>query len=564
MSLKPIILQQFCFVYKLIIQHDSISFLEENIGEFIRKKRSSQEELINLINEIAKEYINNNENNSFVELEKLKTVYHNLTCLENIENVKTVLIDNDLMIDDMDPNEFLRVVNAFDMPSWNYSNEKKGFIRKLDPLKKINPSKGCINIERFDLVYQRLKRWPGYLKQATGFNKIDNKLPTIKDLRGRTGQMFNIFGMLTLSKEGIYCIEDKDDILKLDLSECVFDGIHAEGNFVIVKGQYCNGQILKVINMENPPLECVDDTRREFGRIDFLGVPTSREDREDEMIKKCEATWKHLFFAIISDVWLDKPETLKNLRKMLRGYQRVKMFPFVFVFIGNFLSEPFLYSDECSMKYRAAFDKLGALIAEFPSIAKSSHFIFVPGNNDFNFNGILPQRQISDLYTARLKRKLPNAVFASNPCRIKYCSQELVVFREDIIHKFKRYSVEPSKLQNDQDCLEKKVIKNLLQQSHLNPLSSSLNSIAWDYDHTLRLYPVPDVLILADKYQNYSFDIPIASNFIEDSLNNNNNNDNNKCHCLNPSGFSSSGYKWMVYYPALKKSELCELPTRGL
>ncbi|CAG8450848.1 6742_t:CDS:10 [Diversispora eburnea] len=515
MSLKPIILQQFCFVYKLIIQHDSISFLEENISEFVRKKRSSQEELINLISDIAKEYINNNEHNSFVELEKLKTVYHNLSCLENIENVKTVLVNNDLTIDDMDPNEFLRVVNAFDMPNWNYSNEKKG---KLNPLKKINPSKGCINIERFDLVYQRLKRWPGYLKQTTSFNKIDNKLPTIKDLRGRTGQMFNIFGMLTLSKEGIYCLEDKDDILKLDLSECV-------SNFVIVKGQYCDGQIFKVVNMENPPLECADDTRREFGRIDFLGVSASREDREDEMIKKCEISWKHLFFAIISDVWLDKPETLKNLRKMLRGYQRVKIFPFVFIFIGNFLSESFLYSDECSVKYRAAFDKLGALIAEFPSIAKSSHFIFVPGNNDFNFNGILPQRQISDLYTARLRRKLPNSVFASNPCRIKYCSQELVVFREDIIYKFKRYSVEPSKLQNDQDSLEKKVIKNLLQQSHLNPLSSSLNSIAWDYDHTLRLYPVPDVLILADKYQNYS-------------------------------GFSSSGYKWMVYYPALKKSEL--------
>lgn len=62
------------------------------------------------------------ENNSFVELEKLKVIYHNLSRIENVT-------ENDLTIDDMDPNEFLRVVDAYDMPCWNYSNEKKGFIR---------------------------------------------------------------------------------------------------------------------------------------------------------------------------------------------------------------------------------------------------------------------------------------------------------------------------------------------------------------------------------------------------------------------------------------------------
>lgn len=60
MSLKQIILQQFCYVYNLIIQHDSMKFLEESISEFVRDNRSTQEELIALINEIAKEYINNN------------------------------------------------------------------------------------------------------------------------------------------------------------------------------------------------------------------------------------------------------------------------------------------------------------------------------------------------------------------------------------------------------------------------------------------------------------------------------------------------------------------------
>lgn len=38
-------------------------------------------------------------------------------------------------------------------------------------------------------------------------------------------------------------------------------------------------------------------------------------------------------------------------------------------------------------------------------------------------------------------KKVPNAIFTSNPCRIQYCSQEIVVFREDIISKMCRNSI---------------------------------------------------------------------------------------------------------------------------
>ncbi|CAG8499526.1 9692_t:CDS:2 [Acaulospora colombiana] len=68
-------------------------------------------------------------------------------------------------------------------------------------------------------------------------------------------------------------------------------------------GQYCDGQTFKVLKMENPPLECAEDTREELGRIDFLGVSIPLED---EMIKKYEIKWDHLFFAVLSDVWLDE------------------------------------------------------------------------------------------------------------------------------------------------------------------------------------------------------------------------------------------------------------------
>ncbi|CAG8504073.1 4931_t:CDS:2, partial [Scutellospora calospora] len=65
------------------------------------------------------------------------------------------------------------------------------------------------NTGRFDLINQRLKRKSGYLIRFTGFDKFENKLSSLKDLRGREGDEFTIFGLLTCS-EGKYQLEDRD------------------------------------------------------------------------------------------------------------------------------------------------------------------------------------------------------------------------------------------------------------------------------------------------------------------------------------------------------------------
>ena len=43
--------------------------------------------------------------------------------------------------------------------------------------------------------------------------------------------------------------------------------------------------------------------------------------------------------------------------------------------------------------------------------------------------------------TEDLQRKVPSAQFVSNPCRIQYCTQEIVVFREDVMTKMCRNSI---------------------------------------------------------------------------------------------------------------------------
>ncbi|KAJ1935332.1 DNA-directed DNA polymerase epsilon, subunit B [Linderina pennispora] len=57
----------------------------------------------------------------------------------------------------------------------------------------------------------------------------------------------------------------------------------------------------------------------------------------------------------------------------------------------------------------------------------------------------------------------------------------------------------------------------------------------------MRVYPIPDVLVLADKFDSYSINY-------ED------------CHCVNPGPFSSGDFAFFVYYPASGKSQYSQIP----
>lgn len=58
-------------------------------------------------------------------------------------------------------------------------------------------------------------------------------------------------------------------------------------------------------------------------------------------------------------------------------------------------------------------------------------------------------------------------------------------------------------------------VKTILSQGHLTPLPLYVCPVYWAYDHTLRVYPVPDVIIFADKYDPFNIS-------------------NTDCLCINP------------------------------
>uniref|UniRef100_F6WBW9 DNA polymerase II subunit 2 n=2 Tax=Ciona intestinalis TaxID=7719 RepID=F6WBW9_CIOIN len=153
--------------------------------------------------------------------------------------------------------------------------------------------------------------------------------------------------------------------------------------------------------------------------------------------------------------------------------------------------------------------------------------VFVPSPEDYGLGQILPRPAIPDVATDEFCAKVPNAIFASNPCRIQYCTQEMIIYRDDIVKKMCKNSIRgPTTDINEQ------FVKSVLSQGHLSPLPIHINPVYWSHDHALSLYPVPDVIVFSDRHTE-PFDITQID-----------------CKCLNPGSFSSGDYCFKVYYPA--------------
>lgn len=88
-----------------------------------------------------------------------------------------------------------------------------------------------------------------------------------------------------------------------------------------------------------------------------------------------------------------------------------------------------------------SFDALADLIASYSLITRSTHFVFVPGPLDMTVNSTLPRRPLLSTFLSRVKSKIPKMHLATNPCRIKFFHQEIVIFREDTMARMLRNTV---------------------------------------------------------------------------------------------------------------------------
>lgn len=100
------------------------------------------------------------------------------------------------------------------------------------------------------------------------------------------------------------------------------------------------------------------------------------------------------------------------------------------------------------------FNKLAEILMAHADLIHHSKFVFVPGMNDPGPGNLLPRPRIPNFFTSRFSSCIKNVLFTSNPCRIRYCTQEITILREDILARMRRNTlVKPVSSDIDDDRL---------------------------------------------------------------------------------------------------------------
>ena len=257
--------------------------------------------------------------------------------------------------------------------------------------------------------------------------------------------------------------------------------------------------------------------------MNFFGGPSPICAKASQKLKAMLRENEDAMFVFLSDVFLDDTRVMERLGTLFSGYSEAP--PTAFVFMGDFSSAP--YGPQTNQKLRESFKALGDLMLQFPTLIKKAQFLFIPGPQDPGPGNILPRPPIPSVLTSDLTSRVPTAQFCSNPCRLQFCTREIVLFRDDILGKLCRHCVRfPSKTAD----LPTHFAKTILSQAHLCPLPLHSRPVYWAFDHTLQLYPLPDLVVVGDKCD------PFTVTSGESTV-------------TNPGSFVRSGFEFKVYMP---------------
>ncbi|KAG9305068.1 hypothetical protein G9A89_007708 [Geosiphon pyriformis] len=494
-----------------------------------------ENEVGDTITHIAREY-KKRYKVGIVNLDKLKPLIANLQVATPHE---TFSAENDETNSDFDIDyyNFFNIIGAQDTPRMEYSQINQNFLcigkaRKVIGEEDYRPK---LFKARYELLLQRILRHSLFTCSWNVKTSQRYKLSFIKDLRGKKREPHLLFGMLTLTCDKYY-LEDSEDKIELNISNATIPNrILVPNCFLVVQGFFNDeDEIFEASYLAHPPVEKRAVTRNAFRNIDFLGCTKIFENEFilQPYVEKCH----HMMFLVFSDVYLNQDQTFEKLDTIFSAYSKKDVIPFAVILIGNFWSEQVNGEDE---DYADGFSSLGDLIAMYPKLAIHTNFVFVPGPRDPYLRGVFPHFPIPDIYTSGLRKRVKRAFFTTNPCRLQFLTQEIVIYRNDIMEKFHRNLLLECRT-DEKQYQPDEVIKTLIAQGHLSPFPLSVCPIHWEFDHTLRLYPLPHTLILADRGPQFQFTY-------ED------------CLTFNPGSFNSgTTHQWMNYYPSKIKAQFCE------
>jgi len=356
-----------------------------------------------------------------------------------------------------------------------------------------------------------------------GCNQKLNKkfqLRNVEYLLGCTSKLKEIIilGMIARIKANKLHLEDPTGIVEINLTDAVFQaGLFTENSFVLAEGWF-EDEVFHITALGFPPLEPSKTTKLFYGNVNFFSSNPSMSQQALLNMQRIESNEAGML-VFLSDVHFDKDKTLSNLEILLEGFDSSP--PICFVISGRFCS---VYGSSYNAKLKEGLSKFAEIINSFPNVKKESYFVFVPSLEDCGINKILPRPSLPNMITEEFSKKITKAIFTSNPCRIQYFSQEIIVYCDNLMEKMCKNSI---KFPNSD--MPDNLIKSILSQSHLSPLPFHINPVYWKHSQSLQVYPLPNLLVLCDK-NSAPFERELAD-----------------CKCVNTGSFSQGDFSFKVY-----------------
>lgn len=244
-----------------------------------------------------------------------------------------------------------------------------------------------------------------------------------------------VLGMLAHLKENRFYVEDPTGAVPIDLKAVQYhSGFFCEGCFVLIEGSYVDG-VLKASGMGFPPIEEASSSRAYFGSLNTWGGRSKTLLKNSNRLMEIERGNTDATIVFLADCWLDDPAVLQKLQTLLVGYN--EMPPVAIVLMG-----PFIRNFASPTQLKARLQILGEMISNnCPILKKETDLVLVPTIDDPVAPAILPRVGLPENLCSGLKRLVPRTVLASNPCRLQYCTQQIVVCRADLVTKLCRNTI---------------------------------------------------------------------------------------------------------------------------
>ncbi|XP_055841789.1 DNA polymerase epsilon subunit 2 [Episyrphus balteatus] len=470
------------------------------------------------------------------------------TVIENIQNLKITSTNIDRAVIEKAIVEINRVglqehetifdvIDAFKAPRFIYNLLSRKFELDKKPRSLLADGSMQVNylLHRYNMLYQKTIRHelfsPTILEKSSGEEVKKFKLLNVENLLSSTEvKEAVILGQLNQIEERKLFIEDPTGYVEVDLSAARYHaGFFCEGMFVLAEGSYDNN-IFKVDGLGFPPAEPASSSRAFFGTANSWGGPSEKLLKYSVALQEAERTNTEATMVFLADVQLDLPDVLSKLRKLFVGYDSCP--PVCIVLMGPFSTTTHNYYELIPL-----FKQLAEAANGCDQLKKETDLILVPHPKDPISSDIFPRHGIPPALCKDLLKAWPRTKLVSNPCRLQYCTQQILILRLDLMARMARNTIHFP----DKKNIDSHFARTIICQGHLTPFGKYVNPIYWDYDTSMWLYPLPDLVVIGDTCQSFS-------------------TTQHGCTILNTGSFPKSNFSFKMYIPSTKTIEDSEIP----